>query len=102
MKILLIFLIILIYYFNKTETETKQKIINIINLEEIKNNFNYNKNKIIFNKATLPVERTTNYNTSHINNLFNYIFNMTNIRLINIINVTLFSIENQKNHICFF
>ena len=100
-KLLLFLIIILICILYKPQRE-KKTILKNINLEKIKNDFNYNKEKIYFNKANLPVEVTTNYDISNINELFKFIFKKSPIILIDIIEVKILSIDNQKIHSCIF
>jgi hypothetical protein len=69
-------------------------------LLDIKYKFNLNKKKIIFNKNNIIP--TANKTKENITNLFNYIFYNSKIKLININNNKIYTIENQKlYHIIF-
>lgn len=102
--IILLILLILLKFCNikknKANVDNKANIDNKVNIHKLLNNikFEYNKNnkKIIFNINNLPVKKTTNSNNSV--SLFNLIFNNTDVKLLKVLDIKIFSIENQKIH----
>jgi len=100
--LLLILILILIYLYTlnidtDTDTDIDSKSFNLIEeLSVIKNKFNKNKKKFIFNKNNLPIKIETE--TKNINGLFNLLFKNSNIKFKNIIDIKIQSIETQKIH----
>lgn len=97
--LILIFLFFIFIFHKKINTNENSKKINIENLmEQIKLNFNNNKNKLLFNVNLLPVSKEINCDKKKIERLFDYIFKYDNIIFIDIIKTTVYSIDVQKIH----